>query len=101
MEERFPAPTAMPQSADPRNRQHFRPRIARTMPHLRQCGAIVAVRDRGIHLLGQGGVMLTLRTFAILVNGAGVVAGRPLTRAAAVGHHPDSGPLRGPPPTAR
>src|SRR6516165_7071283 len=53
MEERFPAPTAMLQSTDPRNRQHFRPRLARTMPHLRQCGAIVAGRYTSIHLWGQ------------------------------------------------
>src|SRR5262249_35473257 len=39
----------------PRNRQHFRPWIARTMPHLRQCGAIVAARYTSIHLWGQEG----------------------------------------------
>src|SRR5215831_14638828 len=67
----------------PRNRQHFRPRIARTMPHLRQCGAIVAARYTSIHLWGQEDVMLTLRTLAIVIAGAGVFAGLPLTPAQA------------------
>jgi hypothetical protein len=53
------------------------------MPHLRQCGAIVAVRYTSIHLWGQEDAMLTLRTLAIVIVGAGVFAGLPLTGAQA------------------
>jgi hypothetical protein len=53
------------------------------MPHLRQCGAIVAVRYTSIHLWGQEDAMLTLRTLAIVITGAGVFAGLPLTGAQA------------------
>src|SRR5215831_16162623 len=100
IDERFQAPTAMPQSTDPRNRQHFRPRIARTMPHLRQCGAIVAVRYTSIHLWGQEDVMLTLRTLAIVITGAGVFAGLPLTGAQACDDDRYPCPMRVPQETA-
>jgi hypothetical protein len=80
---RFQIPTAMSHQTCPRNRQHFRPWIARTMPHLRQCGAIVAARYTSIHLWGQEDAMLTLRTLAIVIAGAGVFAGLPLTPAQA------------------
>jgi hypothetical protein len=53
------------------------------MPHLRQCGAIVAARYTSIHLWGQEDAMLTLRTLAIVIAGAGVFAGLPLTPAQA------------------
>src|SRR5262245_13375338 len=53
------------------------------MPHLRQCGAIVAARYMSIHLWGQEDAMLTLRTLAIVIAGAGVFAGLPLTPAQA------------------
>src|SRR5215468_5756412 len=54
------------------------------MPHLRQCGAIVAVPYVCIQPLGgREGVMLTLRTLAIVITGAGVFAGLPLTGAQA------------------
>src|SRR5262245_10371032 len=80
---RFQIPTAMSHQTCPRNRQHFRPWIARTMPHLRQCGAVVAVRYTSVHLWGQEDAMLTLRTLAIVITGAGVFAGLPLTGAQA------------------
>src|SRR5262249_51971606 len=54
------------------------------MPHLRQCGAIVAARYTSIHLWGQeDAIMLTLRTLAIVIAGAGMFAGLPLTPAQA------------------
>src|SRR5262249_25010837 len=80
---RFQIPTAMSHQTCPRNRQHFRPWIARTMPHLRQCGAIVAARYTSIHLWGQEDAMLTLRTLASVIAGAGGFAGLPLTPAQA------------------
>src|SRR5215472_3569463 len=54
------------------------------MPYLRQCGAIVAARNVGPSTSrGLGGCMLTLRTLAIVITGAGVFAGLPLTSAQA------------------
>src|SRR5262245_46143399 len=49
------------------------------MPHLRQCGAIVAARYTSIRLGGQEDAMLKIRTFVMLIAGAGVVACLPLT----------------------
>src|SRR5262245_12858587 len=52
----------------------------REQSHLRQCGAIVAARNVGPSTSrGLGGCMLTLRTLAIVIAGAGVFAGLPLT----------------------
>src|SRR5215813_13887282 len=70
------------------------------MPHLRQCGAIVAVRYRAIHLWGQEDVMLTLRTLAIVITGAGVFAGLPLTGAQACDDDRYPCPIRVPQETA-
>jgi len=70
------------------------------MPHLRQWGAIVAVRYTTIHLWGQEDVMLTLRTLAIVITGAGVFAGLPLTGAQACDDDRYPCPIRAPQETA-
>src|SRR6516225_1394679 len=71
------------------------------MPHLRQCGAIVAARNVGPSTSrGLGGCMLTLRTLAIVIAGAGVFAGLPLTSAQACDDDRYPCPIRVPQETA-
>src|SRR5215475_4174004 len=71
------------------------------MPYLRQCGAIVAARNVGPSTSrGLGGCMLTLRTLAIVIAGAGVFAGLPLTSAQACDDDRYPCPIRVPQETA-
>src|SRR6516165_9497729 len=71
------------------------------MPYLRQCGAIVAARNVGPSTSrGLGGCMLTLRTLAIVIAGAGVFAGLPLTSAQACDEDRYPCPIRVPQETA-
>src|SRR5215468_12780876 len=71
------------------------------MPHLRQCGAIVAVPYVCIQPLGgREGVMLTLRALAIVITGAGVFAALPVTGAQACDDDRYPCPIRVPQETA-